>query len=108
MATVSLSICTISQPVLLHCWIPVGDLLRTSGEAVHASELMPFYRLQATLAGRVVSDEYQGERGLGKLHLTGPAPALQARTKSPSSAHDEIQRPLTPGTCTNHDDHKLG
>ena len=41
-ATVSLNMCVMSLPVLLHCWLPVGDLIGTSGEAMYGRELIRF------------------------------------------------------------------
>ena len=41
-ATVSLSMYIMSLPVLLHCWLPVGDLIETSGERTHVCELLRF------------------------------------------------------------------
>ena len=72
----SLSICIMPLPVLLHCWLTVGYLIGTSGEAMHLPELMHFTACRSL--SRVDVD--QGERGRGVLHLTCP-PRTQTRDR---------------------------
>ena len=90
-----------SLPALLHCLLPVGDLIGNSGEAMHGRELMRF--TACSPLSRVDVD--QGERGRFVLHLACTAPSQTRNRKKPASASpDEIQRCLAP---TNHGDHKL-
>ena len=43
----SLSICIMSLPVLLNCWLPGEHLIGTSGEEMHRRELIPCGRWEA-------------------------------------------------------------
>ena len=45
--------CVMSLPVLLHCWLPVGDLIGASGGVMHGAQAYAVSLLVCHLAGSV-------------------------------------------------------